>query len=118
MLPHSKVEIDTGVLIVISPLVTQRHPDVWGCDAELFLPDRWDALDVAAVTRECKFFPFIVGIRNCIGKDFALQEIGICLAVMVRRFRLKWKEGQEMPTRVQGVTMKPGEKTYVDVEKR
>lgn len=63
-----------------------RDPDIWGPDANEFKPERFSD----GVSNACKFpqayVPFGVGNRLCLGKNFALVELKVVLALIVSRF--------------------------------
>lgn len=52
------------------------------------------------------FLPFLIGPRNCIGMHFALQELFIVVAVLVRNFEIKWPEGAQEPELSLRVTLR------------
>lgn len=58
------------VMLIYSALLTQRRKDLWGEDAEEFVPERWmdpDRMkDLAA--DPLRFFPFNAGPRICPGQ--------------------------------------------------
>ena len=51
-------------------------------DPYRFSPENIDKIDPFS------YLPFSAGARNCIGQKFALQEIQIVLALILRKFRL------------------------------
>jgi cytochrome P450 len=76
-----------GALVVLSPYLTQRHPDVWP-EPERFDPGRF--VSAAAAGRRHRFavFPFSAGSHSCPGASFALQEARLAVAAIASRFRL------------------------------
>lgn len=77
------VEIAPGSLIVISPWVVHRDKTAWP-DPTKFDPDRFlteDRIPSGA------FIPFGLGNRMCIGRDFAMFEGVISLAMLARKFK-------------------------------
>ncbi|KAI0854407.1 cytochrome P450 [Daldinia vernicosa] len=66
------------------PLVHQ-HPLVWGPDATVFDPDRWDRLTGDAAT-PFAFEAFLQGPRTCPGRNFALIEVKAVLVELVPRW--------------------------------
>lgn len=75
--------LPAGSLVIISPWVLHRHPDVFA-DAEhfapvRFLPDRRDEVPRGS------YIPFGAGPRLCIGRDTALLEGVLVLAALARR---------------------------------
>ncbi|MFJ2606279.1 cytochrome P450 [Streptomyces sp. NPDC087425] len=70
---------------VIAPML-HRQP-VWGDNPELFDPDRFTA-EAEADRPVHAFKPFGTGERACIGRQFALHEATMLLAMLVHRYRL------------------------------
>jgi len=95
------VEIKAGSLIVISPWVVHRDPVAWP-DANKFDPTRF--LNQRKI-EQGSFIPFGLGNRMCIGKDFALFEAVIALAMLVRRF--KFEPTQANTEALPSVTVRP-----------
>ena len=74
-----------GVLI---PIYTLHHDAKYWEDPEAFKPERFlpeakDTIDPFA------YMPFGQGPRNCIGMRFALLEIKLVLAQMLKEFRIE-----------------------------
>eukprot|EP00760_Papus_ankaliazontas_P024563 PhM_4_TR2389/c1_g1_i4/m.10324 len=117
-LPGSGAHLEKGAWVTIPTYVAHHNPNVWGDDVEEFRPERWEHLDVAELQREGKFIPFLIGMRNCIGREFALQEVAMCMATVVRQFKLSWVEGQEHPLRTIAVTLRPTRPFQLQMERR
>jgi len=62
----------------------QRDSDIWGEDAEIFNPDRFDHL---TKDQSNAFIPFGGGPRICIGNTFSLYEQKIFIAKLMKRFK-------------------------------
>lgn len=77
------VEIAPGSLIVISPWVVHRDLTAWSEPNE-FKPERF--LFNERITAG-SYIPFGLGNRMCIGRDFAMFEGVIALAMLARKFR-------------------------------
>lgn len=94
-------EISAGSLVVISPWVVHRDESVWP-NSEVFDPARF-----AADNRipSGAYIPFGLGNRMCIGKDFAMFEGVIALAMLVRKFRFSATEKKVVP--LPSVTVRP-----------
>ena len=97
VLPKSKIVIPAGSTVLCSILGVHMSKVVYGEDAAEYRPDRW--LDAAVRDRaeQNGFIPFSIGKRNCIGKEFAWNEMTILLAVIVRNFSFAFAEGQTFP---------------------
>ncbi|KAG0141972.1 hypothetical protein CROQUDRAFT_50960 [Cronartium quercuum f. sp. fusiforme G11] len=61
----------------------QRDPEVWGKDAEDFVPERW--LDGRRL-EPSSYQPFSAGPRSCLGKEFAYIEVSIVLIRLLLAF--------------------------------
>ncbi len=76
--------IPAGAMISVSPYAMQRDPRYWEnplvFDPERFTPEK------SAGRPRFAYFPFGGGPRQCIGKDFALFEATIVLAMAAQRF--------------------------------
>lgn len=64
-----------------------RDPAVWGDNPELFDPSHFSR-EAEAARPPNAFKPFGNGQRACIGRQFALQESVLALAMILQRFRL------------------------------
>lgn len=91
-------------IVECSPWVTHRHEAFWP-DPERFDPDRF-LPERAAKQHPFAYFPFGGGPRECIGKNFALIEGTLILALVARRFDLRLEPGQRMET-LPLITLKP-----------
>lgn len=58
-----------------------RRKDLWGMDADDFIPERWEKRRPG-----WDFLPFNGGPRICIGQQFALTEVGYVIVRLVQRF--------------------------------
>lgn len=71
------------LLVLLSSL--HRDMRVWGPDPDRFDPDRF-LPDAVAARPANAWKPFGNGARACIGRQFALQEAKLTLALMLQRF--------------------------------
>jgi len=78
------VRAGQGVM-VLAPML-HRQP-VWGDNPELFDPSRFTP-EAEAARSPHAFKPFGTGERACIGRQFALHEATMLLAMLVHRYRL------------------------------
>lgn len=81
-----------GDLMLVSPYVTHRRPDLWD-NPEGFDPDRWAALSARGALPPFTFYPFGGGTRKCVGEAFAYLEAMILLAMIAQRMRLELVPG-------------------------
>ncbi|MFD4181085.1 cytochrome P450 [Rhodococcus sp. NPDC058514] len=89
-------------------LVLGLHRDpVWGPDVETFDPDRFLPENVRARPGHV-YKPFGTGLRACIGRQFALHEMVLALALLVHRYDLEPEPGYQLKVKEQ-LTLKPDE---------
>lgn len=77
------------------------NEEIYG-DAAIYRPERWlvddgnSAQDVARI--KANFHPFSIGPHNCVGMNFALQELMLVVAKTVHRFEFRlapeWERGE------------------------
>ncbi|RSM11440.1 hypothetical protein CEP52_003064 [Fusarium oligoseptatum] len=79
------VKIPKGTLVMVAPAAPQFNPLIWGSTADEFNPDRWDKLSVQAKDPYVSL-AFSNGPRVCIGKQFALLEMKVIMAELIRNF--------------------------------
>lgn len=108
-------EIEPGTLVLISTYALHRDPVLWK-DSDAFKPERW--LEGGQRGPRWSYLPFGAGVRQCIGKDFALVEGVLMLAVLARHMVLRRPSGRPAP-RVQAlVTMRPKDGLVLEVYPR
>jgi len=79
-------KINSGTTVVLQFWCLHHNPHVW--DEPLkYLPDRFSADNVAKMD-PFQFVPFSAGSRNCIGQHFALNEMKVSVARVIKRFVL------------------------------
>lgn len=107
--------LPANALVVISPYVTHRHPELWehpeGFDPERFSPD------LQASRPRFAYFPFGGGPRLCIGNQYSYMEAQLVLATLAQRFTLTLLPGN--PVTVQPlVTLRPKDGILMHLQKR
>jgi cytochrome P450/NADPH-cytochrome P450 reductase len=98
-----KVEADSAVVVLIGML--HRDPKIWGDNSEAFDPDRFGPENRAKIPPN-GYKPFGTGQRACIGRQFALQEATLVLAMLLQRFELVDFANYRLETK-QTLTIKP-----------
>ena len=101
-------------LVVLSPYVTQRLPDLWP-EPDAFRPDRF--LDRAVDRPRYAYFPFGGGAHLCIGNHFAILEAAMILSTLGQRLRLR-RMLDASPEVDPGVTLQPRDGLRMRVELR
>jgi cytochrome P450 len=84
--------IPAGSTVALCPFVTHRHPDFWE-KPNVFAPDRF-APELVAGRPKGAYFPFLSGPHQCIGNEFALLEMLLIVAMVLREFDLELLPGQ------------------------
>ncbi|KAL3790667.1 hypothetical protein HJC23_009767 [Cyclotella cryptica] len=74
-----------NAIVHINFYAIQRDPGVWE-DADSFIPERFLGEEGKRMIASSSFLPFSKGMRDCIGKYFALLETKIALAVLISRY--------------------------------
>ncbi|MEV0321456.1 cytochrome P450 [Streptomyces sp. NPDC050658] len=81
-----RIPLRAGQGVTILTPMLHRQP-VWGDNPELFDPSRFTP-EAEAARSPHAFKPFGTGERACIGRQFALHEATMLLAMLVHRYRL------------------------------
>ncbi|MFD4411905.1 MULTISPECIES: cytochrome P450 [unclassified Streptomyces] len=82
----SRIPLRAGQTVSVLAPMLHRQP-VWGDNPELFDPSRFTP-EAEAARSPHAFKPFGTGERACIGRQFALHEATMLLAMLVHRYRL------------------------------
>ncbi|MCJ1309137.1 hypothetical protein MMC25_002792 [Agyrium rufum] len=84
------VLVPKGASVAYSVYSMHRRPDLYGMDAELFRPERWDDDDLplhqSSTNAKWGFLPFNGGPRVCLGMDFAMTEVAYTLVRLLQAF--------------------------------
>ncbi|MFF9019633.1 bifunctional cytochrome P450/NADPH--P450 reductase [Streptomyces eurythermus] len=88
---------------VLAPMLHRQT--VWGDNPELFDPERFTP-EAEAARPVHAYKPFGTGERACIGRQFALHEATMLLALLVHRYRLHDHTGYRLTVK-ETLTLKP-----------
>lgn len=80
--------IPKGSSVIISPYVLHRHSAFWR------EPDRVDPARFEGGATPPAYMPFGAGPRHCVGRDFAMLEARLIVAMVCQAFRLELAAGQ------------------------
>ncbi|CAI6338586.1 unnamed protein product [Periconia digitata] len=88
---------------------SQSDPIIWGPDANMFKPERMldDNFDRMQKKYPHCWSPFGTGIRACIGRPFAWQEMILALAVLLQNFNFVMHNPSYTMQLSQSLTIKP-----------
>ncbi|KAL8729769.1 MAG: hypothetical protein Q9166_004492 [cf. Caloplaca sp. 2 TL-2023] len=94
----SPIYVRKGTMFDTSFYVLHRQRDIWGDDAEDFMPDRWDSIQPST----WEYQPFGGGPRACVGRQKALTEASYVIMRILREFdRIESRDPQEWSGKVQ-----------------
>lgn len=96
--------LPAGALLRITPGVIQRDAR-WFPSPEAFRPERF-MTDAIAPPRGA-WLPFGTGPRVCIGQHFAMTEMSLVAALLLRRYELALVPGEPAPEPRLHVTLRP-----------
>lgn len=96
--------VPKGSRLIISAYVTQRHPKLWE-EPERFDPGRFSP-ERSKNRHRYAYFPFGGGPRQCIGRNFAMMEATLVLAMVTRTFKLSLLPGHPVETEP-SLTLRP-----------
>ena len=77
-------ELPKGAAVTFSQYITHRLPEIYS-EPQRFQPKRWEGFKPATY----EYFPFGVGVHNCIGGSFAMLEMKLVLCVVLQSYCLK-----------------------------
>lgn len=111
--PHT---IPAGGTALICPYLLHRDPANWP-DPERFDPERFAPGGAKEQLHSYAYLPFGGGPRLCIGNQFALMEMQILLAMLVRDFEIQSVQNQRIIPRPL-ITLRPNRPVKVLLKKK
>lgn len=78
----SPIHIPAGTMFDTSWYVLHRLSSIWGPDAEIFKPERWNTFKPGA----WEYVPFGGGPRGCVGRTKALTEASYVIVRVLQSF--------------------------------
>ncbi|XP_059165728.1 ultra-long-chain fatty acid omega-hydroxylase-like [Physella acuta] len=78
--------IPKGTLVAVQIFVLHHNPHLWDRPHD-FCPERFHP-DKTRTMDPFQFLPFSAGSRNCIGQNFAMNEMKITIAKVIKNFKL------------------------------
>jgi cytochrome P450 len=107
--------VPAGSFVIMSQWVAHRDAR-WYPRPEEFDPQRW-APQARAQRPKFAYFPFGAGPRVCIGESFAWLEMGLVLATLAQRWRLRLVPGQSIAP-APSITLRPSRAIEMVIERR
>jgi len=106
--------IPAGTLVLLSPFLTHRHPDIWAAP-DRFDPDRFTS-ERAAARPAFAHFPFGGGPRRCVGSAFATIEMQLIVSAMAQRYRLTVLSSARIVP-IAGLTLRPSPSVPIQLQR-
>ncbi|KAJ3170437.1 Thromboxane-A synthase [Geranomyces variabilis] len=93
---------DTGIMINVSSI--HIDPELWGPDAEEFIPERWeDKAKMSDLEKLGAYLPFGGGPMMCVGMKVAIPEIKILMVRLLQHFEPSLRPGQDFSWTIDAV---------------
>ncbi|KAF9263922.1 cytochrome P450 [Marasmius fiardii PR-910] len=105
-LSNGKYAVKAGTALSVNIYMLHRDPAVWGDDANEFRPERMLDGKFEALPPN-SWQPFGFGMRACIGRPFAWQEVVLVMASIVQKFDLEFVDPSYNLELKQALTIKP-----------
>ena len=98
-------EFQAGDVVSVPAYTIHHSKEIWGSDADEFVPDRWDPARLTP-RQKAAFIPFSTGPRSCVGRNVAEMELLVICATVFRLFEFEMQQTGPMETR-EGFLRKP-----------
>ena len=108
-------EIPAETNVVMPIYVVHHDKRVWENPND-FVPERF-AMENLKDKHKYSYFPFGGGPRLCIGNNFAIQEMQVCMAMILQKFRVE-VEPDFVPELEPLVTLRPKNEIFAKIYKR
>ncbi|XP_055350166.1 uncharacterized protein LOC129596817 [Paramacrobiotus metropolitanus] len=92
---YEGVTYEKGTLVAIPMFTIHRNPEYWP-EPEMYNPDRFSKEERANI-KPYTFLTFGQGPRNCIGMRFALYEIKMVMASILKKYRFVQSPKTQVP---------------------
>nr|URS64329.1 cytochrome P450 714C2 [Wurfbainia villosa] len=80
------IQVPKGITTSTTISMLHHDPNNWGSDADEFNPDRFSRGIASACRFPHTYLPFGIGMRTCLGQNFAMVELKVLLSLLLSRF--------------------------------
>lgn len=115
--PHTLPDgrsIPSGTIIGIVSRACHMDPKHWP-DPDRFDPERFST-EASKGRHPYAFIPFSAGPRNCIGQNFAMNEMKSSVALILKRFKLFVDEDRDKPREEHVLVLKSGNGVWLKLK--
>jgi len=95
-----------GTVLSVPSYTLHHSKEIWGPDADEFVPERWDEKTRLTARQKEAFIPFSYGPRACVGRNVAEMELKCMVGTVFRNFEFRDEHDGPMETR-EGFLRKP-----------
>jgi len=103
-----------GSKIIFNPRFTHRDPNIWENPTK-FCPDRFEPENFD-LKSQGSYYPFGLGKRTCLGKEFAMSIMSIIIKYIVNRYRIEFTNNDRNIGVSQGITMTPDKNLKITIK--
>jgi cytochrome P450 len=107
------VTIPKGTIVFIPIAAINFDETMWGKDADVFDPDRWDNLPETVTN--FSYLTFLQGPRSCIGRRFAETEMKVLLAVLLQKLNFEEVVKGRRVAKKAMITTRPKDGMYLKI---
>lgn len=107
--------VKAGQAIIVNPMPIHYNPEFWP-EPETFDPERFSP-EAEKGRHPLAWIPFGAGMRQCIGKDFAMMESTIIMTRLMQQFRILSSD-KAAPKKAFSATLVPSNGIWLKLEKR
>ncbi|KAI0091644.1 cytochrome P450 monooxygenase pc-bph [Irpex rosettiformis] len=104
-----------GTTISTPVFALHRMKEIWGEDADLFNPERWEREDKSEMYRA--FAPFSIGPRACLGRNLAQMEMQTFIGQLFHRYDVSL-DSPDCKMKVHEAFVRKPESVYIGVKQR
>ena len=112
---NSDLTIPAGVEVTVPVYALHHDSEAWP-DAEVYDPERFRG-PVKEARHPYQFLPFGAGPRNCIGMKYAMMEMKVALATILRKYKFVRSPETQVPLVLHaGVALVPRDGIHLQVK--